>query len=163
MRCTPNASRVRASGFGPLSAFGLRTSAFLLTASTSFAGTTNTLSLHTDLPEVGVSAIRALGALAIVLALFFAGVWVFRNSQRMAWRKTGAPRLAVIESRSLGNRLSIYVVGYDEQRLLIGSSPAGLNLLSQLPPAAVSTSGEAAPPASSFSFATQLQQLLHRK
>ena len=95
----------------------------------------NALTLHTELPEVGLSAIRALAALALVLAIFFGGVWLFRNGQRLAWRKTGPPRLSILESRALGSRFALYVVGYDQQRMLIGSSPAGLNLLSQLPPA----------------------------
>ena len=109
------------------------TALFLACAPAAFAEVTNTLTLRTDLPNVGASAIRALGALAIVLALFFAGVWVFRNGQRAVWRRTGVPKLAILESRSLGNRLAIYVVGYEQQRLLVGSSPAGLSLLTQLP------------------------------
>ncbi len=132
-------------------------------APASFAQSTNTLALHTNLPEVGVSAIRALAALAIVLALFFGGIWLFRNGQRLAWRKNGTPRLAVLESRSLGNRYALYVVGYEQQRLLIGSSPAGLSLLSQLPAAAAEANLEPSTPAEPASFAQCLQQVLRRK
>ena len=131
-------------------------------APAGFAQSTNTLTLHTDLPSVGVSAIRTFAALAIVLAVFFAGVWLFRNGQRIAWRKTGAPKLAILETRALGNRFALYVVGYERQRLLIGSSPAGLNLLSELPPAA-EANGEIAAPAESPSFMLCLQQVLKRK
>jgi len=127
-----------------------------------FAQATNTLSLHSDLPEVGLSAIRALGALALVLAVFFGGVWLFRNGQRLAWRKTGAPRLAILESRPLGNRFALYVVGYEQQRMLIGSSPAGINLLSQLPPATESQR-EPLAPAKVVSFTQCLQQVLRQK
>jgi flagellar biogenesis protein FliO len=132
-------------------------------APASLAQSTNTLALHTDLPDVGVSAIRALAALAIVLALFFGGIWLFRNGQRVAWRKNGAPRLAVLESRSLGNRYALYVVGYEQQRLLIGSSPAGLNLLSPLPAAAAEAGSEPPAPAEPASFAQCLRQVLKRK
>jgi flagellar biogenesis protein FliO len=120
----------------------------------------NTLTLRTQLPDVGLSAIRTLAALVIVLSLFFCGVWLYRNSQRLAWRKGGLPKLAILESRPLGNRYALYVVGYEQQRLLIGSSPAGLSLLSQLPcataapPQAVAASPEPA------SFAQSLQQFL---
>ena len=131
-------------------------------APAGFAQATNTLTLHSDLPEVGLSAIRALGALALVLAVFFGGVWLFRNGQRLAWRKTGAPRLTILESRPLGNRFALYVVGYEQQRLLIGSSPAGINLLSQLPPAAESEP-ELAAPEKTASFTQCLQQVLRRK
>jgi flagellar biogenesis protein FliO len=134
----------------------------LSAAPAGFAQSTNTLTLHTDLPDVGVSAIRVFAALAIVLAVFFGGVWLFRNGQRIAWRKTGAPKLAIVETRPLGNRFALYVVGYEQQRLLIGSSPAGLSLLTQLPPA-TETKGEIAVPAESTSFMQCLQQVLKRK
>ena len=131
-------------------------------APAAFAQATNTLTLHSDLPQVGLSAIRALGALALVLAVFFGGVWLFRNGQRLAWRKTGAPRLAILETRPLGNRFALYVVGYEQQRMLIGSSPAGISLLSQLPPAAESVP-EPVAPAIAASFAQCLQQVMRRK
>jgi flagellar biogenesis protein FliO len=132
-----------------------------LLAQQARADATNAVSLPTSLPEVGVSAVRALAALAFVLALFFAGVWLFRNGQRFAWKRAGAPRLAVLESRALGARQTLHVIGYDKQRLLIGSSPSGLCLLAALPPEnTVPTeavdSSQPAPP----SFATQLQELI---
>ena len=130
--------------------------------SAAWAQSTNKLTLHTDLPDLGVSAIRIIAALAIVLAVFFAGVWLFRNGQRLAWRKTGAPKLAILETRPLGNRFALYVVGYERQRLLVGSSPAGLNLLTQLPPATESMA-EIAVPAERTSFMQCLQQVLKPK
>jgi flagellar biogenesis protein FliO len=141
---------------------GLAALLMFAAAPAGFAQATNTLTLHSDLPEVGLSAIRALGALALVLAVFFGGVWLFRNGQRLAWRKTGAPRLTILESRPLGNRFALYVVGYDQQRMLIGSSPAGISLLSQLPPAADSEP-ELAAPEKTVSFTQCLQQVLRRK
>jgi flagellar biogenesis protein FliO len=128
-------------------------------APAALAQTTNAFTFHNDLPNLGASAVRALGALAIVLAIFFAGVWLFRNGQRMAWRRSGAPQLALLESRSLGSRYTLHLIGYHQQRFLVGSSPAGLSLLSQLPPepAAVPSVAESPEP---LSFAQHLQQLL---
>jgi flagellar biogenesis protein FliO len=135
----------------------------LLSAKTpGFAQATNALTLHSDLPEVGLSAIRAFAALALVLAIFFGGVWLYRNGQRLAWRKSGPPRLSILESRPLGNRFALYVVGYEQQRMLIGSSPAGLSLLSQLPAAAEGPEQPVAPQESA-SFTQCLQQVLRRK
>ena len=131
-------------------------------APAGLAQSTNTLTLHTDLPDLGVSALRVFGALAIVLAVFFAVVWLFRNGQRIAWQKTGAPKLAILETRPLGNRFALYVVGYEQQRLLVGSSPAGLNLLSQLPPA-TEANGQIAVPDESASFMQCLQRVLKPK
>jgi flagellar biogenesis protein FliO len=133
------------------------TPALVMASPACFAQDTNTLALHTGLPDMGVSVIRMMAALAFVLAIFFGGVWLYRNGQRLAWRKTGAPRLAVLESRTLGNRQAIYVVGYEQQRLLIGSSSAGLSLLAQLPPAETPA---ATPPGS---FSQTLQNVMERK
>jgi flagellar biogenesis protein FliO len=141
-----------------------------LAAPAALAEGTNVLSLRSDLPEVGMSAIRALGALALVLGIFFGGVWLFRNGQRLAWRKGGAPKLSILESRTLGNRFAIHVVGYEQQRLLISSSPAGITLLSQLPSAPApepqpESEANPAPNASPLpvSFAKCLQQVLTQK
>jgi flagellar biogenesis protein FliO len=132
----------------------------LALAPAALADSTNTLTLHTELPDAGLSAIRTLAALVIVLSLFFGGVWLYRHSQRLGWRKTGLPKLAILESRPLGNHYALYVVGYEQQRLLIGSSPAGLSLLSQLPAAAAGPQEAVALPPQPASFAQCFHQLL---
>jgi hypothetical protein len=43
-------------------------------------------------PDVGVSLLRVLGALALVIGLFLAGVWLFRNGQRLAIPRGRAPQ-----------------------------------------------------------------------
>jgi flagellar biogenesis protein FliO len=86
-------------------------------------------------PNVGVSLLRVMGALALVLGVFLAGVWLFRNWQRLTVRRGRAPKLNVLEIRSLGGRQSIYVVGYEQERFLLASSPAGVNFLTHLPSA----------------------------
>jgi flagellar biogenesis protein FliO len=134
---------------------------FLLAlAPAALADSANTLTLRTELPDAGLSLIRTLAALVIVLSLFFGGVWLYRHTQRLAWRKTGLPKLAILESRPLGNRYALYVVGYEQQRLLIGSSPAGLSLLSQLPAATALPQEAVAAPPQPASFAQCFQQLL---
>ncbi len=129
----------------------------LALAPAALADPANPLALRPDLPDAGLSAIRTVAALIIVLGLFFGGVWLFRNSQRVAWRKGGLPKLAILESRPLGNRYALYVVGYEQQRLLIGSSPSGLSLLSQLPAAAAAPAEAVAPAPEPASFAQCFQ------
>jgi len=113
------------------------------------------------LPDVGLSLLRVLGALALVLGIFLGGVWLFRNWQRLVIQRGRAPLLNVIEVRSLGGRHALYVVGYEQERFLIASSPAGVNLLSHLQPA----NGEVpeAKPAPPASFALTLTQMLKGK
>jgi flagellar biosynthetic protein FliO len=140
--------------------------AILLVATLSVcAETTNTASTLLppslpSLPNPGPSLLRVLGALAIVLGLFLGVVWLFRNGRSLAFRRGRAPRLSVVESRSLGGRHAIYVVAYEQQRFLLGSSPAGINLLSHLPAASEDQDGTGDGPASGLSFAQALSQVL---
>ena len=123
-------------------------------ASTSISG------LPGALPDTGASVVRVLGALALVVGIFLGGVWLFRNWQRFTVQKGGGPRLNVLEVRSLGQRQSLYVVGYQQQRMLLAASPAGITLVSHLPAA---EEAEAAAPVAKISFTEAFQQVLIRK
>jgi flagellar biogenesis protein FliO len=115
------------------------------------------------LPNSAGSIVRVFGALIFVIGLFLSGVWLFKNWQRVSGQRGRSPKLGVLETRSLGGRQAIYVVGYEQERFLIAASPAGISLLSHLP-AATETEEPAAinnpvPP----SFAQALSQVLKRK
>jgi flagellar biogenesis protein FliO len=128
------------------------------------AGTTNREATATPidvLPEAGLSALRVAGALAVVLALFLGGVWLFRNWQRLALRRGGSARLALLETRSLGNRQALFVVGYERQRMLLAASPAGVSLIAHLPEADDGTG--VASPSPVPSFAAALQQMVKQR
>lgn len=86
-----------------------------------------------DLPEVTFPLFRVFGALALVLALFVAGAWLFRHGAGLSRGRARSARLRVLEMRPLGSRHALFVVGYDEQRMLVASSPAGITLLDRLP------------------------------
>jgi flagellar protein FliO/FliZ len=135
----------------PIGVFGLQALAV--------AETTNQNSAL-PLPDTGVSVLRVLGALILVLAIFFGAVWLFKNSQRAFGRSKGNSQLHVLEAKSLGNRQTVYVVGYGRQRMLLGSSPTGIALVSQLPEA---TEVEQAAGPSGASFVDALQSVLNRK
>ncbi len=107
---------------------------------------------------MGVSLLRVSGALVLVIAIFLGGVWLFKNWQRFGRPQGLAPRLSVLEIKSLGYRQNIYVVGYQQQRLLLASSPAGVTLVSHLP--AAEEEKTAAPV--KISFAEAFQQVLTR-
>jgi flagellar biogenesis protein FliO len=120
---------------------------------------TNLPALSSGLPDMGASLLRLAGAMALVIALFLAGVWLVKNWQRLASRGGAAPKLSVLEVKSLGQRQALYVVGYEQQRLLIASSATGLTLLSHLP-AADEPPPEAAP---KMSFAEAFHHVLAGK
>lgn len=133
----------------------------------AFAETTNsapTSPITPSLPtsDIGASLFRVMGALALVLGIFLAGVWLFRNWQRLAVQRGRAPKLNVLEIRSLGGRQSIYVVGYEQERFLLASSPSGVNFLTHLPGAGNEETGasEAKP---QMPFAQALAQVLKGK
>ncbi len=121
---------------------------------------THPLTLPSALPNAGASIFRVCGAFVLVVALFLGGVWLFKNWQRLALQKNGAAKLNLIEVKSLGQRQAIYVVGYQQQRMLLASTPAGITLLSHLPPAG---EAEKAVPVTNLSFAEALQHVLSRK
>lgn len=113
-------------------------------------------------PEVGGSFVRMIAGLAFVLALFFGGVWVFKNWQRVV-RVRSNSKLNIMEARSLGPRQAIYVVGYHQQRFLVAASPAGISLVSALPEAAAETPSEVIAANTLSPFAQVLQNVLGRK
>ena len=110
-------------------------------------------------PDMVASVLRMGGALVLVIALFLGGVWLLKNWQRLALRRGAVPKLNVLEVKSLGPRQALYVVAYQQQRLLLASSPAGVTLLSHLPEAAE----EQEAPVPRVSFAEAFQQVLARK
>jgi len=142
-----------------ISSFFILNSAFGETTNT---GATSPITPALPTPDMGVSLLRVMGALVLVLGIFLAGVWLFRNWQRLAVRRGRAPKLNVLEIRSLGGRQSIYVVGYEQERFLLASSPAGVNFLTHLPGAGnEETSASEAKPQMPFSQA--LAQVLKGK
>jgi flagellar biogenesis protein FliO len=132
----------------------------------SLAETTNSAAVSPivpalSTPNIGVSLLRVTGALALVIGLFLAGVWLLRNWQRLSIERGHAPKLNVLEIRSLGGRQSIYVVGYEQERFLLASSPAGVNFLTHLPTAGNDPESVESKPAIPFSQA--LAQVLKGK
>ena len=136
----------------------------LATDLTSPVVSTNALPNTPPLPAMASTAsslFRVLGALALVIAIFFFGVWLFRNWQRLALAKGQTPKLNILETKSLGQRHAIYVVGYEQQRLLIAASPAGVTMLTTLPAATTNATEEV--PAAKTNFTDALRQALNRK
>jgi len=121
---------------------------------------THASTLPSVLPNAGASVFRVCGAFFVVVAVFLGGVWLFRNWQRLSVQKNGGAKLSLIEVKSLGQRQAIYVVGYQQQRMLLASSPAGVTLLSHLPAAA---EAEKTAPVANLSFAEALQHVLSRR
>jgi flagellar biogenesis protein FliO len=149
----------------PIRIVSLVSSFFVLNS--AFAETTNSVAASSfspalSSPDIGTSLLRVTGALALVIGIFLAGVWLLRNWQRLSIQRGRAPKLNVLEIRSLGGRQSIYVVGYEQERFLLASSPAGVNFLTHLP--AAGNEGEsAAETKPQIPFSQALAQVLKGK
>lgn len=142
----------------------LLTGLFCLAASVPCGAADTNLFLNplnsASLPDAGPSLLRVLGALALVLGLFLGGVWLVRSARFRGFARGRAARLNVLETRSLGARQALYVVAYGQERFLIGSTPAGINLVSHLAPGNESEADPSAQPASSLSFSQALAQVI---
>jgi flagellar biogenesis protein FliO len=135
-------------------------------ANSALAQATNTLAPATtaNLPDPSASLLRVFGALALVLGLFLGGAWFFKNWRRLATQRGQQPKLNIHETRSLGARQAIFVVGYEKQRFLVATSPAGVSLLSHLPDAEAIIETESGEKNSApMPFAQALAQLLKGK
>jgi flagellar biogenesis protein FliO len=157
-RLPPGLSVAAAGLFGGVSGLAQTTNTALPQyTNTALTQYTNT---HPD-TDGFTEVLHVFGALALVIGLFLAGVWLFRNWQRLSLQRGGRPKLNILETRSLGGRQALYVVGYEQARFLIGASPAGLSLLSHLPEAAPEEIPAGPKPATPF--AATLAQLLKGK
>lgn len=123
----------------------------------AFAQNTNLTVETAPLPDVSGSVVRVFGALALVLALFLGGVWLFKNWQRFGRFKGRPAKLSVLEVRTMDNRHTLYLIGYQRQRMLVGTSPTSITLISQLP------DEEAAEIESPPDFAIALRQAVDRE
>ena len=104
----------------------------LMWCATAAAEVTNAVPIANPLPNAGASLLRVAGAMILVFGLFFAGIWCFRNWQRFSVKRNGPSKLQILEVKALANRQFLYLVACGRQRLLLGSSAAGLTALSQV-------------------------------
>ena len=111
---------------------------------------------ETELPSVVPSLVRVSGALALVLAIFFAAVWAVRNWRRWAPRSTGSAELRIVEVRSLGVRQSLVVVSYRRQRMLLAATASGITFLSHLPEVDLKVEGAVGEPVSDRTAASSV-------
>jgi flagellar biogenesis protein FliO len=135
----------------------------LLVAENLFADPASPAVAAPAFPNAGVSLIRVTGALALVLGLFLGGAWMFKNWQRLSLQRGRQPKLTILETRSLGARQAIFVVAYEQQRFLVATSSAGVNLLSLLPDAEAGEAETVEKPGAPMSFGQALTHVLKRK
>jgi flagellar protein FliO/FliZ len=80
-------------------------------------------------PDLMPSLWRMFGALAVVLGLLAGLAWLLRRGV-LARRGTGL--LGVESALALGERRSLVIVTVENRRLLLGVSPGGVSLVTEL-------------------------------
>lgn len=106
-------------------------------------------------PELALQLTQVLVSLGLVLGLIFALAWFVRRRPRVA----GQRHIDVVERLSLGQKDQLVLVKVAGQSLLLGVSPAGIQMLQALDPETLTQSTQSPQPAES-NFAAQLSQLL---
>jgi flagellar protein FliO/FliZ len=82
--------------------------------------------------EVGIDAVRALGALAAVAAALVVFLWLLKRGAFASLSRTNRHGLAVESALPLGDRRSLVVVKVEGRRLLLGLSPTQVALITEL-------------------------------
>ncbi len=76
---------------------------------------------------------RMLGYMVLVGCLAFFSYYFLKHGLPLYRnRNSGEKKLAVLEMKSLGNRQFLLVVGYEDQRLLLGVTPGKIDYLCPL-------------------------------
>lgn len=116
-----------------LNAYGMKMRLSGCTAVALFAGLWPWPALAADGQELGLGMlmVKAVAALAAVLALFALVVWLMRRVQGGGIMPGKSP-MQLEYRMNLDNRNAIAIVRCDDQRWLVGISPAGLTRIDRL-------------------------------
>jgi len=117
---------------------------------------TNSPSLSSPSTGVLEILIRMIGAVCLVAALLISAAWLFKRSRFFPLVKGAESQLKILESRAVGNRNSLLVIQYSDQKFLLSVCATGINFLSTLPPSAPS-------PMVPSPFAEKLSEAQQRK
>jgi flagellar biosynthetic protein FliO len=81
-------------------------------------------------PDLGVSSLKALSALILIIALILVLAWLARRYLKFLPKGTGhANNIQVVSTRSLGPKRAVYLLEVEGRRLLVGSAESGVSLL----------------------------------
>lgn len=85
------------------------------------------------LQDTTTSILRILGALIFVIAIFLIFSWLFKHINFFSTNLQRKGKLQICEIKPIGQRHSLIVLSYENKRLLISTSPNGVNFLCDLP------------------------------
>jgi flagellar biosynthetic protein FliO len=82
--------------------------------------------------DPGLDTVRAIVALIAVTIVLAGFLWLLKRGTFAATSRGGRQGLAIESAISLGERRSLVIVGVEGRRLLLGLSPAQVNLIAEL-------------------------------
>jgi flagellar protein FliO/FliZ len=82
--------------------------------------------------DIGADALRAIAALAAVMAALVGFLWLLKRGTFAVGRKNNRQALAVESALSLGDRRSLVIVSVEGRRLLLGLSSGQVGLITEL-------------------------------
>jgi len=80
----------------------------------------------------GQSSIYGSGVLVVALLLAGAGGWLFWRGRAVPAGTLSARKLAIAETKSLGNRQYLVVAAYEDKKFLLSVCPGKIELLTPL-------------------------------
>lgn len=81
--------------------------------------------------DMGLQLLKTVGALALVLGMLFAIVYVLKRWGGLARRAASQTMIEVLSKQSLGPRHHLFLVKVTgERKILVGISPQNMSLLS---------------------------------
>ena len=98
--------------------------------------------------------------LMIVVALIFISVIVLKRIMRSRMQQVNrGAQIKIMERRPINQKTSLYLINIAGKVVMIGESPAGLNLITELPDVEIEEEPLPAPPTP---FASKLRSLMRR-
>jgi flagellar biogenesis protein FliO len=79
--------------------------------------------------------LRALASLLVVVGALALFVWVMRKGVLKVGRFATRQPIVIETAMAMGDRRSLVIVAVDGRRLLLGSTPSSLSLITDLAPA----------------------------
>lgn len=111
--------------------------AFALLPSAALGADDNRIIYPSGTPHATAPSVSGSGAantVTVVVALVIAGVgiWMMWRKRNAGMASSGLNRLAVEETKSLGNRQYLVVASYEGKKFLLGVCPGRIDLLAPL-------------------------------
>jgi flagellar protein FliO/FliZ len=83
-------------------------------------------------PSLFITSVKTLGALLLILAIIIIAAWAARKYLHFLPKSSGkGDEIQILSIRALGPKRSVYLLEVEGQKILVGASDGGINLLKE--------------------------------